>query len=192
MKKHVDAVPGIFLDRDGTINVDFGYGITPEKVRLFSGSGKAIRMLNRAGMPVVVISNQSGVARKIFTRQDVERTNGRLKMLLKRHGAHLDAVYYCPHLPDAGCDCRKPNTALIKKGIRVFGINPEKSFVIGDKLTDIELGKKTGMETVLVLTGTGRSERKRITRNTRPDRIVGNLYSAVKHVLKKTGRSGRC
>lgn len=134
-----------FLDRDGTINVDTGYIGDPNKLELLPGAAEAIRMMNEAGYLVIVISNQSGVARGYFTVWDVERVNNSLNEMLKEKGAHIDAFYYCPHLADGvvkeyavECDCRKPKLGLFKRAINDFDLEPKLCYACGDRQRDVD------------------------------------------------------
>jgi len=133
-----------FLDRDGTINKDTGYVGNPTELELLPGAAEAIKMINEAGYLVIVISNQSGVARGYFSIKDVEQVNVRLNEMLMNRSAHIDAFYYCPHLPDGAvrefatiCDCRKPKLGLFKKAIADFDLDPEQCYSCGDKERDI-------------------------------------------------------
>lgn len=134
-----------FLDRDGTINVDFGYVGDSENLVLLTGAAEAIKKMNEAGFLVIVISNQSGVARGYFTLEDVEKVNTRLNEMLKEHNAHIDAFYCCPHLANGtvkefsvDCDCRKPKLGLFKKAIKDYDLDPILCFACGDKERDVE------------------------------------------------------
>lgn len=134
-----------FLDRDGTINVDFGYVGDPDDLKLLPGAAEAIKRMNDAGYLVVVISNQSGVARGYFGMKDVERVNARLNEMLGDLGARIDAFYFCPHLPGGSvkefsveCRCRKPQLGLFEKAIEDFDLDVKKSFACGDKARDVE------------------------------------------------------
>lgn len=134
-----------FLDRDGTINVDSGYVGNPDDLVLLPGAAEAVKKMNDAGYLVIVISNQSGVARGYFGLEDVEKVNKRLNDMLKEHGAHIDAFYYCPHLTNGAvnefsveCDCRKPKLGLFKKAIEDFDLDPNECFACGDKPRDVE------------------------------------------------------
>lgn len=180
---------GVFLDRDGTINVDKGYIGRPEDVELYPRSAKAIRRLNQLGLKVVVVSNQSGVARGFFTAQQVREVDQRLQDLLAVAGAHLDAVYFCPHHPEFGhggkCPCRKPNAGLAEQAAAYFQIDLGRSYVIGDKISDIQLGENIGAKSILVLTGYGKESLKAMQRRgepTKPDHVVSDLYKAVRWV----------
>ena len=154
--------PAVFLDRDGTINRDVGYLSTPKKLALFRGTSEAISLLSRAGYKVIVVSNQSGVGRGFISKETVKCINLRLEKMLAERGARIDAFYICPHHPDDGCSCRKPRTGLIKKAARDFGLDLSRSYIIGDKLTDIEMGRRARLkESILVLTGMGRKELRR-------------------------------
>ena len=133
------------LDRDGTINVDTGYVGEPEKVELLPGAARSIRKMNEAGYLVIVISNQSGVARGYFTMEDVHRVNQRINELLAAEGAHIDAFYVCPHLKgaavkkfDLDCLCRKPKTGLFRQAMEEYDLDPELCYACGDKARDVE------------------------------------------------------
>ena len=134
-----------FLDRDGTVNVDTGYVGDPEKVTLMAGAARSIRKMNKAGYLVIVVSNQSGVARGYFTMEDVHRVNRKINELLATEGAHIDAFYVCPHLKgaavkefDLDCSCRKPKTGLFRQAIEEHDLEPELCYACGDKARDIE------------------------------------------------------
>src|SRR5438128_558099 len=135
--------PAVFLDRDGTIIEDVGNLHALEQIAFFPWSADAIRCLNSAGLPVVVITNQAGVARGLFTEQFVGETHARLSERLAEGGAHVDAYYYCPHHPGGtvaahakACDCRKPAGGLVDRAARDLGLDPARSFVVGDKWLD--------------------------------------------------------
>lgn len=134
-----------FLDRDGTINRDTGYIGTPEEVELLPGAAEAIRNINQAGYLVIVISNQSGVARGYFDIAAVNRVNMRLNELLNKHGAHIDDFYCCPHLKNGvvpeytkDCECRKPKLELFRRAIADHDLAPSQCFACGDKLRDVQ------------------------------------------------------
>jgi D-glycero-D-manno-heptose 1,7-bisphosphate phosphatase len=150
----------VFLDRDGTINEEVGYLTDLQRLKLIPGAGAAIRRLNDAGLKVVLVTNQSGVARGYFPESFVHDTHALLETLLREEGARLDGIYYCPHHPSAGtsrhtvtCDCRKPGTGLIDRAAQELDIDVKNSFMAGDKWSDIELGQRAGARTVLVRTG---------------------------------------
>lgn len=133
------------IDRDGTVNIDTGYMGDPDKLELLPCAAEAIKMMNAAGYFVIVVSNQSGVARGYFTVQDVEKVNSRLNEMLGAKGAHIDAFYYCPHHPNGvvkeyalECDCRKPQLGLFKQAIKDFELDPKLCYACGDKTRDVE------------------------------------------------------
>lgn len=134
-----------FLDRDGTINKDTGYVMSPENVVLLEGAGEAIRKMNMAGYLVIVVSNQSGVARGMGTEEDVIRVNKQIQKLLQPYEAKIDAFYYCPHCKEGiikkyaiDCECRKPKLGMFKQAIEDYQLNPQKCIAAGDKRRDIE------------------------------------------------------
>ena len=140
----------VFVDRDGTINRDVSYCSRPEDLELLSTVAEGIRLLNEHGFKVVVITNQSGIARGYFTEESLAGIHRKMLDDLAREGAFVDAVYYCPHHPDAGCECRKPNTGLFHKAATELQIDPANSYVIGDKLLDVAAAKKLNCKAVLV------------------------------------------
>lgn len=159
----------IFLDRDGTMNEEVHYLHKLEDLKLLPGVGQAVRRFNEAGYQVVVVTNQAGVARGYYTEQDVIELHAYLNRMLKEEGAHVDAFYYCPHHPEHGigpykteCRCRKPGIGMFEQAEQTFkdGINKEESYMIGDKLLDVEAGHRYGVRSVLVGTGYGREVRE--------------------------------
>lgn len=159
----------IFLDRDGTLNEEVHYLHKPEDLKLLPGVEQAVRRFNEAGYQVVVVTNQAGVARGYYTEQDVIELHAYLNRILKEEGAHVDAFYYCPHHPEYGigpykteCRCRKPGIGMFEQAEQAFkdGINKEESYMIGDKLLDVEAGHRYGVRSVLVGTGYGREVRE--------------------------------
>ncbi|MEZ0329821.1 MAG: HAD family hydrolase [Dissulfuribacterales bacterium] len=152
----------VFLDRDGVINEEVGYLSSVHDLRLIPGAGEAIAMLNRCGFKVVVVTNQSGVARGFFEEVHVQAIHRELERILAVFGAKVAGWYYCPHHPTEGrspyqmvCDCRKPGTGLVTKACEELGLNPEMSVVVGDTWRDMELAVNVGAVPVLVLTGHG-------------------------------------
>ena len=150
----------VFLDRDGTVNEEVGYLADLSKLRLIPGAGAAIKRLNEAGFQVVLVTNQSGVARGYFPESLVHEAHARLREMLKSEGARIDAVYYCPHHPKAGnthyttdCDCRKPKTGLIDRAVKERAIDIGHSYMVGDKWSDVELAQRAGVHAVLVTSG---------------------------------------
>jgi D-glycero-D-manno-heptose 1,7-bisphosphate phosphatase len=176
----------VFLDRDGTINVEKEYLYRAEEFEFIPGAPEAIRLLNQAGLMVVVVTNQSGVARGFYTEDDVEALHRHISSELARFGAHVDAWLYCPHHP-AGrgsyalpCDCRKPLPGMLKDAARRYDIDLQSSTMIGDKLADIEAGQAAGCRTILVRTGYGTEEEQYVTPQTT---VSDDLLSAVEQLL---------
>lgn len=172
----------VFLDRDGTINEDSGYIDSPEKLVIIDGVYSAIKKLNSKGFKVVVITNQSGVARGYFSKGAVDAVNKMLEELLKKQGAHLDGMYYCPHHPDDDCECRKPKTGMLKRAKEDLRIDFEKSYVVGDKVSDVEIACKIGGKGILVLTGAGKDEKEKLIHQ--PAYIADDLKDAVEWIIK--------
>jgi heptosyltransferase-2 len=143
----------IFLDRDGTLNPDPGYIKSPDQFELFPGVSEALARLKRAGARLIVVTNQSGIARGLLSRKDLDAVHMKLKRLLDGAGVTLDAIYFCPHHPDDGCECRKPNRGMIDQAVRECGVTLDHSYLIGDHSRDIELAKRVGVRSVLVTTG---------------------------------------
>jgi D-glycero-D-manno-heptose 1,7-bisphosphate phosphatase len=181
----------VFLDRDGTINVEVGYLSRPEDFALIEGSAPAIKRLNDAGFLVVVVSNQSGVARGYFGEDDVKRVNEEMARQLQRFGARLDAVYYCPHYPEGAvqeyrreCDCRKPGPGMIRQAQEDLGIDVANSYVVGDHLGDIVLAKNVGARSIMVVTGHGADELEKLrSHGVEPDLVVEDLAEAADRIL---------
>jgi histidinol-phosphate phosphatase family protein len=140
----------VFFDRDGTIAKDVPYCSRPEQFELLPGAGKAIRGLNQAGFKVIIITNQSGIARGYFTEETLGKIHEKMRNDLAEYGAFIDAIYYCPHHPDDNCDCRKPKPGLILRAAAEHDIDLSKSFFIGDSDKDIEAGQAAGCRTVLL------------------------------------------
>lgn len=137
--------PAAFLDRDGVLNVDHDYVYRPDQLEWIAGAPEAVRLLNDAGYLVIVVTNQSGVARGLYGEADVHRFHAHMQEALKAQGAHIDAFYYCPHHPDGkvaafavGCRCRKPGTGMFEQAAREWPIDISRSFMIGDKDGDME------------------------------------------------------
>lgn len=177
----------VFLDRDGTINIDVGYLSDPDELRLIGGAARAIKRLNGHGIKAVVITNQSGVARGLVTEEDLGRINSRLVEILGSHGAVLDGIYFCPHHPDEGCRCRKPAAGLVERAVRELDIDPARSYVVGDKAADVGLARGSGAKAVLVLTGEGAGELKKLADP--PDYVAAGLEEAVDWILDDMGAS---
>lgn len=181
----------VFLDRDGVITQDPPhYAHKLDQLKLIPRSAKAIRLLNENRFKVVIVSNQSGVARGYYQEKDVKIFNYAMEGELKKEGAHVDAIYYCPHHPNSeiieyriNCDCRKPNSGMFFKAAQNLDIDLNKSFVVGDKISDVVAGSTAGCVTFLVLTGHGKSQT--FENSIKPDFISVDLYDAVKNIIMK-------
>ncbi|MBI2911200.1 MAG: HAD family hydrolase [Chloroflexi bacterium] len=172
--------PAAFLDRDGVLNVEVGYLDDPGRVRLQWGSAAAVRALNDAGWLVIVVTNQSGVSRGYYTLETVEAIHRELRRRLHAAGARVDAICYCPHQPDDQCRCRKPEPSMLLEAAQRLGANLARSWMIGDKASDIEAGRRAGCRTALVLTGYGLEEAKQVAE---VDLLASNLRRAVRCIL---------
>lgn len=154
--------PAIFLDRDGTINVERNYVHRVEDWEWIPGAIETIRAFNKAHFLVVVISNQAGVARGMYSDADIHRLHAHVDAMLAKHGARIDKYFYCPHHPEFGkdrhCTCRKPLPGLILKAQGALGIDLARSWIVGDKASDIDAGKAAGVRGILVTTGHGEKE----------------------------------
>lgn len=154
----------VFIDRDGTINVEKEYLYLSDEFEFIPGAAKAIRLLNEAGFLVVVVTNQSGVARGYYTEEDVHLLHRHISTLLELDGSRVDAWYYCPHHPEGRgsyalpCRCRKPQPGMLREAALRFDIDLEASIMIGDKLVDVEAGRAAGCRPILVRTGYGAVE----------------------------------
>lgn len=134
----------VFIDRDGTIAKDVPYCSRPEDFELLPGAAEGIKLLKENGFLVIIITNQSGIARGYFTEETLAKIHQKMQMELAQYGACVDAIYYCPHHPDDGCDCRKPKPKLVLQAARDLNIDLSQSYVIGDSEMDIELAKQAG------------------------------------------------
>lgn len=151
----MSRVGAVFLDRDGTIVEDPGYISDPDQIRLLPGAADAIARLNAAGRHVVVVTNQSGIARGLFSETDYERVAAHMAALLAAAGAKLDLQLHCPHHPDVSgpCDCRKPGPALYERAAQELDIDLAASWFVGDRLRDLEAAQHFGGHSVHVRTG---------------------------------------
>jgi len=142
----------LFLDRDGTLNPDLHYLKDAERLELFRGVGYALSLAQDHGYLLVCVTNQSGVERGFYTRSDVNRLHARLNDLLRPHRAHIDAFYYCPHMPETRCECRKPRTRLFRQAQDDWNIDMAASAIVGDRALDIDAGRELGLLTAFVAT----------------------------------------
>ncbi|WP_419787455.1 D-glycero-alpha-D-manno-heptose-1,7-bisphosphate 7-phosphatase [Pseudodesulfovibrio sp.] len=145
----------VLLDRDGTIIYDRHYLSDPEGVELLPGAAEGLRRLIDLGLGLVVVSNQSGVGRGYFDEASVQACNSRMAELLAPYGVTFEGMYWCPHTPEEECDCRKPEPGLIQRAARELDFDPAASFMVGDKIADMGVGRNAGAATILVRTGKG-------------------------------------
>ena len=178
----------VFLDRDGTIIEDSGYISSPDQIKFIPGSIEAIKQLNQAGYKVIIISNQAGIARGLLTEDMLQTIDKIIHRQILSGGGHIDASYYCPHHPEHGvypykqvCECRKPHPGLIKRAVRDQALELAGSFMVGDKSSDVETGKRAGVKTVFVRTGHGREDETKLKE--KPDHRADNLAEAVRWIL---------
>ncbi|MEM2869030.1 MAG: HAD family hydrolase [Thermoplasmata archaeon] len=176
----------VFVDRDGTLNVNIDYLSDPSLYQLYPGVAEGLRMLKEEGFVIVVVTNQSGIGRGFFDETTLERIHDKMRLELAKGGASVDRVYYCPHLPSEGCACRKPGTALFERAAEELGIDLRQSFVIGDTYMDVAAGHTIGARTALVPEP---RHRERILAemkgwDVRPDFIGEDFLSAARWVVE--------
>jgi len=186
----------VFLDRDGTLSEEVGYVNHIDRFHVFPWSAAAIRKLNGAGVPVVLVTNQSGVARGYFPEILVEETHAKLQAELARFEARLDAIYYCPHHPHGKvaayrkpCKCRKPAPGMLRRAARDLDLDLSASFVVSDRYKDLSMGFQTGARGVLLLSGYGKGEYlyHKDTWSRQPDYVAVHLLEAVDWILVQMG-----
>ena len=179
----------VFLDRDGTIIEDVGYLNECSKIKFLPRVSKAIKLLNKNRFKVIVVTNQSGVARGYFTEETVKEINQNIQELLAKQGAFIDKIYYCPHHLEGtieeyrkDCLCRKPNPGMIEKAAHEFGIDLKNSFVIGDKRSDVEAGHRVGCKTIFLRRDSSLDKEREITLMS--NHIDTDLYEAARWLVK--------
>jgi histidinol-phosphate phosphatase family protein len=189
----------VFLDRDGTLNIERGHLSRPDALQLFPGVGPAIRSLNRAGIPAIIITNQPVIARGEADFEDVEAVHRRLENLLAQDGAFVDAIFYCPHHPDKGfagerpelkvtCNCRKPAPGLIDQACELFRIDRANSWFIGDHDRDLECAANAGLKSVLVQTGPSAGQ---VRCKAQPAFTAPDAPAAISEILCRIGVVGK-
>jgi D-glycero-D-manno-heptose 1,7-bisphosphate phosphatase len=188
--------PAVFIDRDGTLTEEVGYVNHPGRLRLLPRSAEAVRRLNDAGVPAVVVTNQAGIARGYFSIEVLEAVNRALLAQLEAAGAKVNGVYVCTHHPSAGappyradCDCRKPKPGLLLRAAADLALDLAASVVVGDKASDVATAPRVGAKSVLVLTGYGLGEweYRRATFPVAPDHVASDLLDAVEWALARRG-----
>lgn len=174
----------ILLDRDGTIIYDKHYLHDPDGVELLPGAVEGLKRMVDMGYGLAVLTNQSGVGRGYFDHASVAACNARMEELLAPHGIVLDGIYYCPHTPEEGCRCRKPEPGLMEQAAEVLGFDPGESFMVGDKVADMGVGKNTGATTILVRTGKGAVHEERCKDSA--DHVVDDLKGVADIIASLT------
>ena len=170
----------VFLDRDGTLNFDPGYLSKAKHFRFLPSVKPALRMLVACGLDLFVVSNQSGIGRGLITQQELKKIHSKMTRELKASGVVLKGIFICPHSPADGCACRKPSPKLILKAVRRHRLNLWNSYIVGDKLTDVETGVRAGLQTVLIA-------RKKSSPDAaiRPYHVAKNLMGAAKWIIER-------
>ncbi len=162
----------VFIDRDGTLIKEVNYLSSLEQLDIFEYSFDALKVFNNLKLRVIVITNQSGIARGYFNKEFVEATHNLIAKTVKNRGCVIDDFFYCPHLPENNCKCRKPKIGMIEKAVEKYGMDLKKSFFIGDSVKDVDTGINAGVLPIQVLTGYGREL-------THPGSMVTvNIYTA--------------
>jgi len=175
-----------FIDRDGTVIKEKDYLCKIKDIELFPQTARALKLLKGAGFKLILVTNQSGIGRGYFSEKKLLQVHAALEKILSKKGVKFDAIYYCPHAPEAACGCRKPNLGMVKLAEKKFNIDLKRSYSIGDHKGDFMLGKKMGGKGVFVLTGHGKSEYKKLSDDPlspRPDKVEKNIYSAAKWIV---------
>ena len=187
--------PAVFLDRDGTLIEVGGYLDRIELLELFPWTADALRLLKRAGYTLVVVTNQSAIARGTIDEPFLDQVHQELSTRLARGGAAIDRYYYCPHLPDAPleryrqtCRCRKPGPGLIEQACQELGLDPARSFMVGDRWLDVACGVSAGTRAIRVLTGHGAAEPAKPPMNAHASAILDNLMEAAGWILRNSPR----
>lgn len=189
----------VFLDRDGTLNVEAGYLNHVDRLQLIDCAAEAVALLRKHGLKTVVVTNQAGVARGYFPEELLPKLHAKLQQLLKEQDTELDAIYYCPHHPDVGdppyrqdCDCRKPKLGMIRRAEAELSIDVHRSYMVGDKISDVVFGKKAGCKSILLLTGYGKGELEyhRDNLDGEPDHIAEDILDAARWIVNDLEASG--
>jgi histidinol-phosphate phosphatase family protein len=182
----------VFIDRDGTLIHEKHYLRKIKDVKLFSGSVEAIKILKGAGFKIIVVTNQSGIGRGYLTEEKLNKINRHIERVLAAKGAKVATTYYCPHVPEDRCSCRKPGLGMVKRAEKRFNVDLKRSYAVGDHVNDFLLGKNMGGTGVFLLTGHGKEEHEKIKSGKtglRPDRVEKNLLTAARWIIKNNEKS---
>lgn len=178
MMTQIQIRPAVFIDRDGTLIEEVNFLSRVQDLDVFPFTPKAIQMLKEAGFLVIVVTNQSGIGRNIYTETDMHAIHAQIQIEL---GDSIDAFYFCPHLPCDGCECRKPGLGMIEAARRDFDIDMTRSWMVGDKKIDVETGFKAEIKTAMVRTGYGSQHVDDLERS--PEILAVDLLNAVELLL---------
>jgi len=170
----------VFIDRDGTLIDEVNFLSRVEDLRFFPFTLEAVKLLKDNGFLVIVVTNQSGIGRSIYGEEDMHAIHDEIQSHVDNR---LDKFYFCPHRPDEGCRCRKPNLGMIEDARRDFGIDFSRSWIVGDKKLDVETGFNAGLRTVMVMTGYGKKHVGELLRP--PDIVAENLLEAARAIVKE-------
>jgi|SRR3989344_3139915 len=177
--------PAIFLDRDGTLNEDIMYPHKIHHFKMLNGVIEGLKKLSKKYI-FVIITNQSGIGRKVFTEEDFKIFNNHLITILKKEGIEIKKTYHCPHTPEQVCECRKPSVKYIKEAAKEFGIDIKKSWVMGDHLHDVEMGINAGCKSIYMLTGHGKMHIKDVEKSRiKPDFVAENFLEAADFIMEQ-------
>lgn len=183
----------IFLDRDGTLNIEKDYLYQEKDLELESGTIEALQILRSLGYLLLVVTNQSGIARGYYTEEDLKQFHNAFQKRLLKFGQKIDKFYYCPHHPQKGigkykvdCSCRKPKTGMLETGMKEFQIDRENSYMVGDKFADVQAGLSAGLSSILVRTGYGKAEEETLNQEEKTKiEIYDNLLAFAKALAKR-------
>ena len=183
----------IFLDRDGTLIYDRpGHYLTrPEKLRFYKSAFKALRILSAEGYQFVILTNQSGIARRWLTERTLDRIHDKLLQTLKKNRISVSGIYYCPHAPEDRCLCRKPKTALARRAVRELRLPLKNAYVIGDKKADVDLGRNLRIPAILLKTGHGKSQIQKFGDKILPAYRAQNLLRAARWIVRQQAKGKR-
>jgi len=181
----LDAI-AVFLDRDGTICKDVHYTKDERQFELLPKVAEAIKLLNKAGLKVIVVTNQSGIARGFFTEEDLQRIHKRMLNELLKKGAKIDAIYYCPHHPNDNCNCRKPKTGMLRRAAKDFDLDLKRCFMIGDRKVDVETGRNAGCISILISNSDTEPDASLYA-----DYVANDLHEAANFIIRKIGCARR-
>lgn len=183
--------PAVFLDRDGTINIEKNYLHSVQDWEWVPGAQAAIKLLRDSGYLIVVVSNQAGIARGYYTSADVITLHLHVREELLEAGAGVDAYYWCPHHPDfgSGCNCRKPAPGMLLQAVKDLNIDLAASWMVGDKAIDVQAGLAAGVNSLLVQTGYGEKDMQEVAANIP---VFASLFQAALHIKARTFKTENC